>query len=73
MAESENLESLRLLKRTQVESLTGLSRASIYAEMLAERFPRPFRTGGRGVGWRQGEIAEWLASRERSTGWQGGE
>ena len=68
-----DLESLRLLPRSEVERLCNLSRAAIYAAMLTGFFPRPYRTGGRGVGWRAGEIAAWLASRPVSTGWQGDE
>ena len=63
------LENLRLIKRSEVERLTSLSRAGIYASMLEGSFPRPVQTGKRSVAWRFEEVRQWLASRERSTGW----
>lgn len=49
----------RLLRRPEVENLTGLSRAGIYDAMAAGRFPRPVKTGPRSVAWVETEIAEW--------------
>lgn len=53
------MTTVRLLRRPEVESLTGLSRARIYEEMAADRFPRPVKTGLRSVAWVECEIAEW--------------
>ena len=64
------LESLRLIKRAEVERLTCLSRASIYSQMLIGEFPRPVQTGARAVAWRERDVREWLESRPVSTGWQ---
>jgi prophage regulatory protein len=50
----------RLLRRKEVERLTGLSRSSIYAWMKDGRFPRPVRLGPRAVAWRQSDITAWF-------------
>ncbi len=52
-----------ILRRPVVEALTGLSRSTIYQLMADGRFPRPVQLGPRAVGWRQSEIADWIARR----------
>ena len=52
----------RLLKRTQVEALTSLSRSCIYSEMQAGRFPRPLRVSSKAVRWREADIFNWMES-----------
>ncbi len=53
----------RLLRRPEVENLTGLSRASIYEKMAEGDFPRPVKTGARAVAWVESEIADWQRQR----------
>lgn len=53
-----------ILRRPAVEARTGLSRSTIYAAMARGEFPQPVRLGPRAVGWRESDVAEWLASRE---------
>lgn len=53
----------RILRRRQVEDLTGLSRSSIYREIEYGRFPRPVRLTAQSVGWRETDIDQWLESR----------
>jgi prophage regulatory protein len=53
----------RIPRRPQVEMLTGLARATIYAAMADGRFPRQVKFGGRSVGWIASEIEEWIAVR----------
>ena len=66
------MTATRLLRRPEVESLTGLSRARIYEEMAAGRFPRPVKTGLRSVAWVDLEIDEWqkqlIAKRDSQSG-----
>ena len=50
----------RLLRRPDVEAVTGLSRSSLYAKMDSGDFPRPVRIGARAVAWRASDIQEWL-------------
>jgi prophage regulatory protein len=58
----------RYLRRTEVEALTALSRASIYRMMADGRFVRPYRIGKSAVRWRYSEVQAWLAARPRSVG-----
>ncbi len=53
----------RLLRRPEVENLTGLSRARIYEKMAKGDFPRPVKTGARAVAWVESEIADWQRQR----------
>ena len=53
----------RLLRRPDVENLTGLSRARIYEKMAQGDFPRPVKTGVRAVAWVESEIADWNRQR----------
>lgn len=50
-----------ILRRKQVEKLTGLSRSTIYLRIQEDRFPRPINLGGRAVGWLESEIDGWLS------------
>jgi prophage regulatory protein len=60
----ENQNMLRILRRKQVESRTGLSRSTIYARIAEGSFPSPIDLGGgRAVGWVEAEIEAWLQSR----------
>lgn len=53
--------SHRILRRPDVEQLTGLSRSTIYAMMANGAFPKPVRLGKRAVGWREADVTAWLA------------
>ena len=53
----------RLLRRRQVEEITGLSRSSIYRLMQDGEFPRPVKVGPAAVRWRASDINAWLESR----------
>jgi len=58
----------RILRRPDVEAITGLSRSSLYGMMAEGRFPRPVRIGKRAVGWNLSVVEEWLRTRKLSTG-----
>ena len=60
--------TFRLLPRREVESMTGLSRTSIYRLMRLGRFPEPVRVGPKAVRWNEEELVSWLASRPKATG-----
>ena len=53
----------RLLRRREVEEITGLARSSIYRQMDRGSFPRPVRVGPAAVRWRASDITSWLESR----------
>ena len=52
-----------VLRRRQVEELTGLARSTIYELMHRGLFPVPVRLSKRAVGWRYREIEAWINSR----------
>ena len=52
----------RLLRRRDVERITGMSRASIYRLMQDGDFPRPVKIGSTAVRWKQSDIVAWIES-----------
>jgi len=52
-----------LLRRKQVEALTGLTRSTIYALMADGKFPKPCQLVGRTVAWPASSINKWIAER----------
>ena len=61
-----------LLRRPDVETLTGLSRAWIYAAMARGEFPRPLRIGKRAVAWPKSAIDDWIEERKAEAGFGAG-
>jgi prophage regulatory protein len=60
---SEPQGNTRILRRRQVETITGWARSTIYQGIAEGRFPRPIRLGARSVGWLAQEIEDWIQSR----------
>lgn len=60
-----SVESQRIIRRQEVERLTGLTKPSIYAAMTAGTFPRSVQLSERSVGWRLAEVLAWVESRPR--------
>ena len=56
----------KILRRPDVEIATGLSRSTIYAMIAEGEFPKPVQLGKRAVGWRETDIAGWIAQRVAS-------
>lgn len=52
-----------ILRRRQVEELTGLARSTIYELIKNGAFPPPVRLGKRAVGWLYREVEAWIESR----------
>ncbi|HMS94912.1 MAG TPA: AlpA family phage regulatory protein [Tabrizicola sp.] len=61
---ARDLEAQRILRRDEVLHLIGLKKSALYELMAEGHFPRPMKLGERAVGWRAGDVAAWLASRE---------
>ena len=61
----------RLLRRRQVEEMTGLSRSSIYRLMRTQAFPVAVKVGPAAVRWKESDITNWLESRPLATGESG--
>lgn len=53
----------RILRRDEVEILTGLSRSTIYRHIHAGKFPPPIELGSNAVGWRESSLKTWLLTR----------
>jgi prophage regulatory protein len=51
----------RIVKRLEVESMTGLSRSTIYAKMAEDTFPKQHKLSKRSVGWLYSDIQGWIA------------
>lgn len=56
-------EPMRLLRRHEVEALTGLATSSVYSLMSKGGFPKPIKLGPRTAAWVADEIAAWQAAR----------
>ena len=56
----------RILRLGEVMRLTGLSKTTIYRRYRDGTFPRPLKLGPQSIGWRRGEILEWLESLPRA-------
>ena len=61
---TDQTTSDRLLRRPEVESRTGLSKASLYRFMGEGTFPSPVKIGYRAVAWPQSLIDEWIEHRK---------
>jgi prophage regulatory protein len=57
------MAELKIMKRKEVEAMTGLGRSSIYAKMESNAFPKAIKLSERSVGWLEHEVQAWLASR----------
>lgn len=53
----------RMLRRKEVEAITGRSRSAIYEGMAAGTFPKPVKIGARAVAWPESVIRAWIAER----------
>ncbi|KIC47554.1 hypothetical protein RA28_03095 [Ruegeria sp. ANG-S4] len=53
----------RVLRRKEVEAVTGLSRSTIYAMIAEGEFPQSIKLGKRAVGWTETSIKSWLDAR----------
>ena len=54
---------MRILRRTDVQKMTGLSRSTIYRWSSNGNFPKPSKLGPRAVGWPEAQIRAWIADR----------
>jgi prophage regulatory protein len=61
--QNQPLSSTRILRRSDVEAITGLSRATLYRRLAAGTFPKQFALGGSAVGWLEAEVTTWIEER----------
>ncbi|MGL1833238.1 helix-turn-helix transcriptional regulator [Rhodocyclaceae bacterium SMB388] len=57
------METERIIRRREVEHLTGLARATIYHRAKDGTFPKPIKIGTFNVGWIESEVKAWIAER----------
>ena len=50
------MNNVKIIRRPEVESITGLSRSSIYAKMENGTFPEGIKLSERSVGWLEHEV-----------------
>lgn len=53
-------KAIRLLRRKQVEDITGLSSEGIDYRVKAGIFPKPIKLGKRSVAWVEAEVITWI-------------
>lgn len=53
-------QNMTILRRKDVELITGLSRSSIYAGIQNGTFPAPIHLSVKSVGWVSNEIDAWI-------------
>jgi prophage regulatory protein len=63
LTENQNVKSIRLIRRKEVQSKTGLGASSIYALMDQDKFPKPITLSVRRVAWIESDIDQWVAER----------
>jgi len=55
--------SQRIIRRVEVQRLTGLSRSSLYAAIKVGEFPAQINLGLKAVGWVESEVLDWIRGR----------
>lgn len=53
----------RIIRAKEVESLTGLSRVTIWRYENKGQFPRRVSLGASSVGWKMSEVQKWISER----------
>jgi prophage regulatory protein len=53
----------KLLRRSEVERITGLKRSSIYLKIKEGDFPKPIKLGMRAVAWLEADVMQWIESK----------
>jgi prophage regulatory protein len=62
--ETKNPAKASVLRRPDVERLTGLSYSTIYRMMRAGTFPQRIKLSPQAVGWNAMEVAHWVKTRQ---------
>ncbi|AGF77239.1 putative transcriptional regulator [Desulfocapsa sulfexigens DSM 10523] len=57
---------IRLLRRPEVEAVTGLKRSTIYARIKMGTFPAPVQLGPKSVAWKSSDIQSWIEGLPKS-------
>ncbi|MCK9619233.1 MAG: AlpA family transcriptional regulator [Methylobacter sp.] len=57
---------MNILKLPRVIEKTGLSRSSVYDLKKRGLFPEAVKLSARAIGWREGDIEDWLNNRPKA-------
>ncbi len=60
---SANTNHITLLRRNQVEAITGLARSTIYKLIKAGSFPKPIQLTDRAVAWPSNLVDSWVSEK----------
>lgn len=60
----------RLIRRKEVERITGMRTSTIYEQMAKGVFPKPVKIGIKMVAWVQAEVDAWVDERINRRGQQ---
>lgn len=56
--------SERIVRIKELKTIIGLSQATIYRLVAADSdFPKPYKLGVRGNGWKTSEVQNWIDNR----------
>lgn len=64
MTADKYAEFRRILRKAEVQKLTGLSYTSIWRKEKAGEFPSRVRLGKNSIGWRESSVMRWVDERE---------
>ena len=53
----------KIIRLSEVESITGLSGSTIYLRIKEKQFPASVNLGNRAVGWLVSDIEDWIDQR----------
>ncbi|MGF9759213.1 AlpA family phage regulatory protein [Microvirga sp. 0TCS3.31] len=56
----------RIVRWPEVRQQTGLSRTTVRRKIRERDFPAPLKLTSHAIGWRQSDVEDWLASRQRT-------
>jgi len=54
---------MRIIRTEDLTRRLGLSRATIFRNVKAGRFPAPIKISQRAIGWRIDDVEAWIAAR----------
>jgi prophage regulatory protein len=57
-----------IIRRDDLEKITGLPRSTLYAKIAKGEFPKPIKLGARSVGWLEQDVAKWQQQRIAASG-----
>lgn len=63
ISKEQQTETVRLIRRKEVQDKTGLGASSIYAMMQQGTFPKAVNISERRVAWIESDVDQWISER----------